>query len=68
MTTSNQPSHFGDAEQFGEYELVEQVRYWNAYINPGYRPDFEIVERAEVRVTFWGIANHTMKEYYDERR
>ncbi len=68
MTPSNQSSPSQNANRFEHSELVEQVRYWNAYINPGYRPDFEIVERAEVRVTFWGIANHAMKEYYDDRR
>ncbi|HEY52184.1 MAG TPA: hypothetical protein G4N94_01870 [Caldilineae bacterium] len=37
-------------------------------IAPAYQPAFNRAELTEIRVPFWGIANHAMHEYHDERR
>jgi hypothetical protein len=49
-------------------ELTEQTKSWTKHTNPSYQPAFERVELTEVRAPFWGMANHAMHEYFDERR
>jgi len=43
----------------------KQVRHVNSDID--YQPAFSRVELTEIRAPFWGIANHVMQEYFEER-
>ena len=68
MSIDSQNTDNGSTDASIMPELNGQSKLGNKHTNPSYQPAFDRDELTEIRAPFWGIANHAMHEYFDERR